>query len=73
MFADLLRESYAADLEEPWKNERTATVRAFTVHLHQTGCSLREIAAILAESGVKRSHGAVGSRYIEYMIICTTC
>ncbi|SFS67529.1 IS6 family transposase [Halostagnicola kamekurae] len=60
MLADLLSESYAADLEEPWENERTATpVRAFAVRLHQTGCSLRETTTILAELGVKRSHGAV--------------
>jgi putative transposase len=50
MLADLLSESYDADLEEPWENERTATpVRAFAVRLHQTGCSLRETTTILAE------------------------
>ena len=60
MLADLLSESYDADLEELWENERTATpVRAFAVRLHQTGCSVRETAAILAELGVERSHGAV--------------
>ncbi|WP_353633501.1 IS6 family transposase (plasmid) [Halobacterium sp. NMX12-1] len=60
MLADLLSESYAADLEESWENERTATpVRAFAVRLHQTGCSLRETTTILAELGVERSHGAV--------------
>ena len=36
-------------------------VRAFAVRLHQTGCSLRETTTILAELGVKRSHGAVWS------------
>ncbi|MCD2199428.1 IS6 family transposase [Halobacterium sp. KA-4] len=60
MLADLLSESYEPGLEEPWENERTATpVRAFAVRLHQTGCSLRETTTILAELGVKRSHGAV--------------
>jgi putative transposase len=60
MLADLLSESYDADLEESWENERTATpVRAFAVRLHQTGCSLRETTTILAELGVERSHGAV--------------
>ncbi len=42
MLADLLSDSYETDLEEYWENERTATpVSAFTVCLHQTGCSLR--------------------------------
>ncbi|ELY87393.1 IS6 family transposase [Natrinema altunense] len=60
MLADLLSESYDADLEESWENERTATpVRAFAVRLHETGCSLREITKILSELGVERSHGAV--------------
>jgi putative transposase len=60
MFADLLSESFAADLEESWERERTATpVRAFAVRLHATGCSLRETTSILAELGVERSHGAV--------------
>ncbi|QCW05090.1 IS6 family transposase (plasmid) [Natrinema pallidum] len=60
MLADLVSESYDADLEESWENERTATpVRAFAVRLHQTGCSLRETTTILAELGVERSHGAV--------------
>ena len=60
MLADLLSECFAADLEETWERERTATpVRAFAVRLHATGCSLRETASILAELGVERSHGAV--------------
>ncbi len=60
MLADLLSESYAADFEESWENERTETpVRAFAVRLHATGCSLRETTTILAELGVERSHGAV--------------
>ena len=43
MLADLLSECFAADLEETWERERTATpVRAFAVRLHATGCSLRE-------------------------------
>jgi putative transposase len=60
MLADLLSESYDTDLEESWKNERTATpVRTVAVRLHQTDCSLREAITILAELGVERSHGAV--------------
>ncbi|MDL0139401.1 IS6 family transposase [Halobacterium salinarum] len=60
MLADLLSECFAADLEETWERERTATpVRAFAVRLHATGCSLREITTILAELGVERSHQAV--------------
>jgi putative transposase len=60
MLADLLSESYEADLEECGENERTATpVRAFAVRLHQTGCSLRETTTILAELGVKQPHGVV--------------
>ena len=60
MLADLLSESYNADLEEAWENDRTATpVRAFAVQLHATGCSLRETTTSLTELGVKRSHGAV--------------
>jgi len=60
MLADLLSGCYDADLEETWENERTATpVRAFAVRLHETGCSLRKTTTILAELGVKRSHGAV--------------
>ncbi len=60
MLANLLTESYEGDLEGFWKNERTATsIRAFTVRLYQTGCSLRETTTILTELGVERSHGAV--------------
>jgi len=60
MLADLLSESFAADLEECWERERTATpVRAFAVRLHATGCSLRETASILADLGVERSHQAI--------------
>jgi putative transposase len=60
MLADLLSECFAADLEETWERERTATpVRAFAVRLHATGYSLRETTSILAEFGVERSHGAV--------------
>ncbi len=58
--ADLLSESYAANLEEFWENERTATpVKAFAVRLHQASCSLRETTTILAKLGIERSHGAV--------------
>lgn len=50
MLADLLSESYAANLERSRENQRTATpVRAFAVRLYQTGCSLREMTTILAE------------------------
>ena len=60
MLADLLSESYATDLEEPWERERTATpVRVFAVRLHATGCSLREPQAILRLIGVERSHQAI--------------
>jgi putative transposase len=60
MLADLLSQCFAADLEETWERERTATpVRAFAVRLHATGCSLRETTTILAELGVQRSHQAV--------------
>jgi putative transposase len=62
MLADLLSKSYAADLEEFWENERTATpVRVFIIRLHVTGCSLRETTTILTELGIERSHGAVWS------------
>ncbi|ELY86183.1 transposase [Natrinema altunense JCM 12890] len=60
MLTDLLNESYTADLEESWENERTATpVRAFAVRLYQTGYSLRETTTTLAELGIEGSHGAV--------------
>lgn len=60
MLADLLSKSFAANLEECWERERTATpVRAFAVRLHATGCSLRETASILAELGVERSHQSI--------------
>lgn len=67
MLADLLSECFAADLEETWERERTVTLtRRFasrshtkTLRLHATGCSLREIATILAELGVERSHQAI--------------
>ena len=60
MLADLLSECFAADLEETWERERTATpVRAFAVQLHATGCSLRETKEILRLLGVERSHQAV--------------
>jgi putative transposase len=62
MLADLLNETYDGELNEYWERERTATlVRAFAVRLHQTGCSVREIATILAKLGVERSHEAVWS------------
>ncbi|WP_049888346.1 IS6 family transposase [Natrinema sp. J7-2] len=60
MLADLLSESYAAEFDECWERERTATpVRAFAVRLHATGCSLRETQAILRSLGVKRSYQAI--------------
>ncbi|MFP9062629.1 IS6 family transposase [Natrialbaceae archaeon A-chndr2] len=60
MLVDLLNESYAAEFDECWERERTATpVRVFAVRLHTTGCSLREIQAILRLIGVERSHQAI--------------
>jgi len=60
MLADLLSESLAADYQECWERERTATpVRVFAVQLHATGCSLRETQEILRLLGVQRSHQAV--------------
>jgi len=48
---------------ECWGCERTATpVRVFAVHLHATGCSLREIQEILRLFGVERSHQAIWHR-----------
>jgi len=48
---------------ECWGCERTATpVRVFAVHLHATGCSLREIQEILRLFGVERSHQAIWYR-----------
>ncbi|RKD86217.1 IS6 family transposase [Halopiger aswanensis] len=60
MLADLLSESYAAEFDESWERERTATpVRAFAVRLHATGCSLRETQEILRLLGVERPHQAI--------------
>jgi transposase-like protein len=60
MLADLLSESFAEEFKECWERERTATpVRAFTVRLHATGCSLRETEEILRLLDVKRSHQAI--------------
>jgi transposase-like protein len=60
MLADLLNESLAADYQESWERERTATpVRVFAVQLHATGCSLRETKEILRLLGVQRSHQAI--------------
>ena len=60
MLSDLLSESYAAEFDECWERERTATpVRVFAVRLHATGCSLRETQAILRLIGVERSHQAI--------------
>jgi putative transposase len=42
ILVDLLSEYFAADFEETWERERTATpVRAFAVRLHATGYALR--------------------------------
>jgi transposase-like protein len=58
--SDPLSECFAADLEECWERERTATpVRAFAVRLHATGCSLRETETVLAALGVYRSYQAI--------------
>ncbi|PGF14455.1 IS6 family transposase [Natrinema sp. CBA1119] len=60
MLADLFSESYAAEFDECWERERTATpVRAFAVQLHATGCSLQETQTILRSLGVERSHQAI--------------
>lgn len=60
MLADLLSECYAAEFDETWERERTATpVRAFAVRLHATGCLLRETQAILRSLAVERSHQAI--------------
>jgi len=60
MLADLLSESLAADYQECWERERTATpVRVFAVQLHATGCSLRETKEIPRLLGVQRSHQAI--------------
>jgi transposase-like protein len=60
MFANLLSECLATEFKECWERERTATpVRAFAVHLHTTGCSLRETKEILRLLGVERSHQAI--------------
>ncbi|AHG02011.1 hypothetical protein HALLA_01545 (plasmid) [Halostagnicola larsenii XH-48] len=57
---DLLSECYAAEFDEAWERERTATpVRMFAIRLHATGCSLRETQAILRFIGVERSHQAI--------------
>jgi len=60
MLADLLSESYAAEFDECWERERTATpVRAFAVQLHATGCSLQETQAILGLLSVERTHQTI--------------
>jgi transposase-like protein len=60
MLADLFSECYAAEFDEAWEHERTATpVRVFAVRLHATGCSLRETQAVLHLIGVKRTHKAI--------------
>ena len=58
--ADLLSQYFAADYEECWERERTASpVRAFAVRLHAAGLSLRETEAVLRILGVKRSFQAI--------------
>ncbi len=58
--ADLLSEYYAAEFDESWERERTATlVRVFAVRLHATRCSLRETQAILRLIGIERSHQVI--------------
>ncbi len=60
MLSDLLSKSYAAEFDECWERERTATpARVFAVRLHATGCSLRETQAILRLIGIERSHQAI--------------
>ncbi len=65
MLAGLLSESYEADLEESWENERTANaLTGVAVHLHQTGCSLRETITILAELALNDLMEWSGTGYI---------
>jgi len=60
MLADLLSKSFAADYQEYWERERTATsVRVFAVQLHAAGYSLRETKEILRLLGVQRSHQTI--------------
>ncbi len=57
---ELLRETLNTPNIECWERGRTATpVRAFAVHLHATGCSLRETQEILRLFGLEHSHQAV--------------
>ena len=58
--SDLLNEALEAVDVDCWDGERTATpIRAFAVHLHSAGLSLRETVATLDLLDVDRSHGAV--------------
>jgi putative transposase len=58
--ADLLKQHFAADYEECWERERTATpVRAFGVRLHAAGLSLRKTEAVLLILGVRRSFQSI--------------
>jgi putative transposase len=69
MLADLLSESYDADLEESWENERTANaLTGVAVRLHQIGCSLRETTTILAELGLSVLTVRSRTGYIGWLI-----
>ena len=60
LLSDLLKENLETATLECWQRERTATpVRAFVVHLHAAGLSLREIEAVLRLLGVERSYQAI--------------
>ena len=73
MLADLLSESLAADYQESWERERTATpVRVFAVQLHATSCSLRETKEILAYSAFNALTKLFGSGYIGWLTAATT-
>ncbi len=57
--ADLLSECYAAKFEILGAKADGDARQVFAVQLHATGCSLREIQAVLGLLGVKRSHQAI--------------
>ena len=58
--ADLLSEFYAAEFDEAWERERTATpVRVLGMCLHSMGLSVWEVVTVLKLLGADRSHGAI--------------
>ncbi|GAB7121159.1 hypothetical protein JCM9743_36300 [Natrinema sp. JCM 9743] len=65
MLADLLSESYAAEFDECWERERTATpVRAFAVRLHATGCRFGRHKQFFAHSALNALIKRSGTGYI---------